>query len=172
LGPGNETVPGNEKGPESETAGPGYGFERGYRVALGLLRTKERFVGEVRLGLLNKGFEERDVESVLEVLVRKGLLSEARALEALLRSNAGVKRRSMEALARIAAERGASPESLAALTAEPEPSPIVLLQRYDPASKRDRLRAAALLARRGFEPDLISTTIAAYFEDATGAEDE
>ena len=64
-------------------------FTAALAAALKRLRSRERFEAELRAYLVAKGFEEATVDAVLAHLKVKGMLSDGRAIDAVLAKRSG-----------------------------------------------------------------------------------
>jgi len=77
-------------------------------ASLRLMKSRERFPGEIREALLHKGFTADEANAAVDHLTKKGLLSEARAAEAVLLRRSGRRAVGNARLALDLERRGAS----------------------------------------------------------------
>lgn len=139
--------------------------DKALRWALRALGKREYFREELRQKLANRGFQDDVIDEVMAILVDQRLLSESRAAEAFIEARSGKRAVSREILQEELRERGAddSKVELAQRTDEEERSLMLgVITKFD-----DRARAGRLLARRGFDADLIASVLEQHF----GAED-
>ena len=97
-------------------------------------------------------------EAVLDRLVLRGLVDDARLVRALILANQGKKAVSVDELRRRCAERGAGADAMALLNGLGEPSLEALLQRFE-RTERGWARASRFLASRGFGDDEIEAAL-------------
>lgn len=137
-------------------------FDRALGAALGRLKARERFSGEMRAWLLAKGYEQVAVDQVLEHLIRRNLLSDERATEALSRRRSGKRAVGLDRLKAEIAAKGGAPESLPEGADETERALEALGARR---SWKSAAQAARFLAGRGFDEEAIRQAIERLAEE-------
>jgi regulatory protein len=129
---------------------------------------------ELRARLMARGIAADDAERVLDELVRRGLLSDARYAEAVVAQKAG--RYGRRAIAHALKERGvdasAVATALAALDGRDEVDEAFALwqRRYDrpPADEREKARQVRFLLSRGYPMSValkVLRRVGATFDD-------
>ena len=126
--------------------------------AVALLARREHSRAELARKLAPHGSEE-EIETLLSALEGRGLLSDARAAEAYLRSHA--ERFGAAKLRQALRARGVDEEIISAgvgeLADEQERARAVWIKKFGvlPADAREWARQARFLQSRGFSPDII-----------------
>ncbi|MBK5936426.1 MAG: recombination regulator RecX [Halorhodospira halophila] len=141
-------------------------------VALRLLGRREHTRRELAQKLARRGFDPGEVEPVLEALVDEGLLDETRFAEVFVRSR--VERgqgpvRIAQELRQRGVIGGVIDEALADAGVDWwEQARAVRQRRFGavvPADRREALRQAQFLQRRGFTAEQVRAAVAAADED-------
>ncbi len=135
--------------------------DKALRWALRALGKREYFREELRQKLAARGFEDAIVDEALAILSEQRLLSDSRATEALIVSRSGKRAVGREALQEELLQRGADETKLELAERTDEQELAIMLEVI--AKFEDRARAGRLLARRGFDPDLIASVLERHF---------
>ncbi len=155
--------------------------ERSFDDALGLayrhLGRRDRTVAEVREHLARKEVDEATAAAVVAELGEQGYLDDARYARRFAEDRRTLDGWGAERIARKLAEVGVDPDVVAATLAdrdhagELEAALGILRRRFPvaPQTDRDRERALAFLARRGYELDLAYDAVRALVKDAAEA---
>lgn len=127
------------------------------RWAMRALGRREYLPAELRSRLLASGFDEAIADGVIQTLIDQRLLSESRAIEAIVESKSGRRAVGREALREDLRARGVEEEKLEVADRTDEEERALMFEvilRFN-----DRARAARLLARRGFSEELIGSVL-------------
>jgi SOS response regulatory protein OraA/RecX len=143
--------------------------DRALQSALKLLRTRDRFTREIVDRLRTEGFQQEDVEYVVEHLCKKGILNDDNTTQKHIERNSGKRAVGTEKL-RAELERLGAPEetieaNLAGIaTDEPERALEALRAKYKEGS--DRAKAGRFLFSRGFQEEAIETALDRFCKPA------
>jgi regulatory protein len=141
-------------------------FDEAERRALRLLAHRPRSASELRARMAAWGVDEVTAAGVLERLVELGQVDDRRLAGAVVESRhaQGYGRlRTAHELVRLGVDDPAAAAALATLPGDERPEAERVARRrfgpppYDDATAR---RAAAFLARRGFDPDAVASALA------------
>lgn len=138
-------------------------------AALKILRSSEKFEKEVRQALEGKGFESKDIEAVIEHLVRRKILNDTRTTTNLIERRSGRRAVGTEKLRAELLNRGAPEEivdeCLANLDGDRQRQAMLdaLSSKFKPTD--DRLKGARFLFGRGFPEDEIEGAVEAFFNE-------
>lgn len=137
-------------------------FNEALRRALKELAKGDRFAAEIREVLERKGYAADVANEVLEHLNRKGLLSDQRAAESVLRRLSGKRAAGPAKIKQLLTQRGASAETVEAILSGKEGAQVVeivdLLRAKFP-SGATREGAGRFLYGRGFSEDAIESAL-------------
>lgn len=111
--------------------------------------------------LSERGFDDAIVQEALDVLTQQRLLSDSRATEAMIQMRSGKRAVGREALQEELRQRGADEAKLELAERTDEQELAIMLEVI--AKFEDRARAGRLLARRGFDPELIASVLERHF---------
>jgi regulatory protein len=160
------TPPPTEPGVESARRKP---RDSALARAIGLLSRREHSSIELKRKLIQRGFDQDEVEAALSRLQQAGLQDDTRFAESLVRSRAGSGRGPMHLRAELAQHGVKGEQSSALLEDASEQSSwteraLELARRRFPngvSDARERRRLADLLVRRGFGGDSIRAVLSA-----------
>lgn len=145
-------------------------FNEAVGIGLRLLHTRDRFPEEVRLALLAKGISEDTAEQAVAHLVKKGLLSETRAVDSKLCSLSGKRAKGdhaiMAELERLGASQEAIVNTMDASGDERERARQLLAAKF--GSPPSLPKAARFLNSRGFSEETISSVLEDLGADPLG----
>ena len=136
--------------------------------AIKLIRSKDRFVSEVRIALAVKGYQDDLVDPVIEHLIRRKLISDNRLLESLIARYSGRRSVGIEKFRAEMINRGAPEESIDMCLREHWPSNEMargleaLSAKFKPGD--DRSRGARFLLSRGFDEEVVESILDAFFQ--------
>lgn len=137
-------------------------------AALKALHTSDRFESEIRSLLDRKGFEAKDIQAVVEHLIRRKLIDDTRTTLNLIERKTGRRAVGIEKLRAELLSRGAPEEivteCLAALPREDQRQAMLdaLSSKYKPTDSR--AKGARFLIGRGFGEDEIENALDDFFQ--------
>ena len=133
-------------------------FAKALDMALGRLKSRERFSGDMRSWLIARGQDEAVADSVVEHLVKRGMLNDERAARALVKLREGKKAVGADKLRSEMLAKGANEDTvksqLAELPDEAESAKDALRTKN---SWTGRPQAGRFLAGRGFSEEAIES---------------
>jgi len=143
-------------------------FQSALAVALRRLQTSDRFESEVRRSLT--GFGDEIVEQVVRHLRDKRILNDRRVVDAVVERNVGRGAVGADRLRAKLESRGApAPEIEIAVASagemEPELAFNLLAAKFPGRMESDRPRAGRFLFSRGFDEDVVESTLNRYFAE-------
>lgn len=121
------------------------------------LGRREYLPAELTQRLLARGFDEAVVAEAIQTLLDQRLLSESRAIAALVQSKSGKRAVGRDALRESLLAKGVDESQLVIVDRSDEDERGIMLGLIEKLD--DRGRAARLLARRGFDEDLIGSVL-------------
>ena len=136
------------------------------RAAVGLLARREHSARELRGKLMGKGYPAEMVNSALEKLIARGLLSDARFAEVFARSRSN-KGYGAVRIAQELRQRGVDDEQIAPILSEVKETwraqiAQVRRKRFGeelPLSNTDRAKQARFLLQRGFTSEQVRAVL-------------
>jgi len=137
-------------------------------AALRSLRASDKFESEIRRHLEGKGFEAKDIQAVVEHLIRRKLIDDRRTTLNLIERKTGKRSVGIEKLRAELLSRGAPEEivseCLAALPRDEQRQAMLdaLSSKFKPADSR--AKGARFLIGRGFEEDEIESALDDFFQ--------
>jgi SOS response regulatory protein OraA/RecX len=146
-------------------------YSSAMEIALRKLGASDRFEEEIRRAL--SGFSSSVVDLVVARLRERGLINEERAAQSLAERNAGRRAVGVERLREKLERRGAQSASAErvlgkAAADESARATSVVESKYPDRAPEHRIRAARLLASRGFAEEAIESALIAVFGESTG----
>ncbi len=137
------------------------GFEQALQIALKELAKGERFTSEIREALASKGAADLSNE-VVGHLVRRNLLNDKRAAEAVLNRQSGKRALGVEKLRETLVRRGAPPELIEEVlegeNSNAKERVLALLSKKFPQGA-SRAHAGRFLFSRGFSEESIESAL-------------
>ena len=142
--------------------------------AIGMLARREHARAELGRKLATHARPDDDVESVLDLLEREGLLSDARYSEQMAlrhRGRHGPSRLQQKLRGSGVSEAAMQPVVAAARAEEPTQAMAVLRRKFSapPGDSAEWARQARYLHNRGFGPDVIRQALRAPFDSPSHA---
>ena len=142
------------------------------RAAVGLLARREHSARELRGKLMGKGYPAEMVNSALEKLIARGLLSDARFAEVFARSRSN-KGYGAVRIAQELRQRGVDDEQIAPILSEVKETwraqiAQVRRKRFGeelPLSNTDRAKQARILLQRGFTSEQVRAVLRGVMDE-------
>ena len=142
------------------------------RAAVGLLARREHSARELRGKLMGKGYPAEMVNSALEKLIARGLLSDARFAEVFARSRSN-KGYGAVRIAQELRQRGVDDEQIAPILSEVKETwraqiAQVRRKRFGeelPLSNTDRAKQARFLLQRGFTSEQVRAVLRGVMDE-------
>ena len=147
-------------------------FDEALTLAYGHLGRRDRTVAEMRAHLQKKGVEDAVADAVVVELGEQGYLDDARYAKRFAEDRRTLDGWGAERIERRLREVGVEREEIAAAVAEQDAAgeldaAVTLLRRrfpHPPDTDRDRERALAFLARRGYDLETAYDAVRAHRE--------
>jgi regulatory protein len=156
-------------------------LQKALDLAYAFINRRERTVAEVRSQLERRGVSEADADAAVETLIEQRLVDDERFAQLFVSDKRELERWGVERIRRGLSARGidrALAEQTLAASAETadedgcggelERALELLRRRFPdpPRERRDRERAFGMLARKGYEHELVVDALNAYARDA------
>jgi regulatory protein len=149
-------------------------FQEAIAAAYRHLNRRERTQAEMRNHLSSAGFDHRDVEQAIAVLVEDGQLDDARFARLLVQDKRELEGWGSDRIRQALLSRGVDSDQVEDALSEQgggdemERALEVLRQRFPapPRDRRERDRALGVLVRKGYDVDLALGAIATHAREA------
>lgn len=138
-------------------------FQAAYAVVLRKLRARDCFAAEVHAAAA-AATDDVTADAVVERLIEKGVVDDARLVEAHIRANVGRSVVSLSSLRLRCEKRGASESALALFIDAEEPDLSTLLAKYE-RDDQGRAKAYRNLAYRGFDEETIVSALNQFWPE-------
>ncbi len=138
-------------------------FSAALEQALARLKTRERFSGEMRAWLSSRGFDDAVTEEVLSHLIRRRLLDDGRAADALVKRKSGKRSVGSELLRTELSLNGADPALIETVLEDRGGLDAALAALSSKRSWKRREQAGRFLMSRGFAEEIVESALEAAF---------